>query len=237
MLPERSGQDVEAVREFFNQWAFYRRIVDLNYLSHAEAMPALRGWLAGRAGAFAFMDLGCGDAYYTTQMLAGLPLSRYRAVDLSPVALELAERNAAALGCPFTAHCGDFADEARAEGDAFDVIYVGLSFHHLPKAAKAEFCQNVRARLLPGGAFVFFEPFLREGESRDAYLVRWMDHARRVWTRLDADDMMAVEDHVTKYDFPETRATYAVMALGAGFEKADTIFEDPTGFYAITVCS
>jgi len=48
MNAESEMQNAEVVREFFNQWALYRKVVDANYLFHLEAMASLSEWLDGR---------------------------------------------------------------------------------------------------------------------------------------------------------------------------------------------
>lgn len=197
-------------------------------------MTALSTWMDRTLTApFSFLDLGCGDASFTAGVLKGRPIARYGGVDLSPVALDLARENTRVLGVPAEFHCSDFSDGPDGQ---WDVIYVGLSFHHIASpAAKSEFLTRVRAALPPGGHFVFFEPARRNDESRAEYMDRWMADVREHWTGLTADDVAAVEGHVTQYDFPETVDAYRDLALAAGFRGADVIFRDDQDFYAIVV--
>ena len=82
-----AGEDAVRVRQFFDQWHVYKRVVALNYLHHREAYAALAEALDRFDRPFSFLDLGAGDAAWTSRILQGRPLVRYEAVDLSPVAL------------------------------------------------------------------------------------------------------------------------------------------------------
>jgi len=234
MNAESEMQNAEVVREFFNQWALYRKVVDANYLFHREAMASLSAWLDGRV-VRSFLDLGCGDASFTTEVLAGRGVERYRAVDLSPVALDLARENARRLGGGRELICGDFFEEVPRMVSMSDVVYIGLSLHHLPNDQKAEFFRSVVGCVAGGGAFVFFEPTLRVGETCDAYMRRFMHLVREDWTSLTPDEMDGVAEHVTKCDFPETLETYRAMASEAGFDGGEVIFTDSSELYTMVV--
>ncbi|MEI7962784.1 MAG: class I SAM-dependent methyltransferase [Verrucomicrobiota bacterium] len=90
-------RDPEAVVAFFNGWSLYRRIVDNDYLYHRSVKASLGEWLnemeseLGRP--FSFLDLGCGDGLFSSEVLEGRSLSSYTGIDISPVALDLAARN------------------------------------------------------------------------------------------------------------------------------------------------
>ncbi len=223
----------DPVREFFDQWAFYRKIVDQNYLFHREAMEALGQWMDRTLSpGFTFLDMGCGDASFTSAVLQPRSPGGYLGLDLSPVALDLAKKNTASLSCTRDFRVGDFAKVIPGLNGQWDVIYVGLSFHHLQQT-KGEFLAAVRARVAPGGFFVFFEPARRNKESREDYMDRWMLDARTNWSTLTEADLVAVEGHVTNFDFPETLADYDRLALEAGFDSVETLFRDRLDFYTV----
>ena len=114
-----------------------------------------------------------------------------------------------------------------------DVVYIGLSLHHLPHDQKAEFFRSVVGCVAGGGAFVFFEPTLRAGETHDAYMRRFMHLVREDWTSLTPDEIDSVGEHVTKCDFPETLETYRAMAGEAGFDGGEVIFADSSELYTM----
>ena len=100
--------DAAAVREFFDGWSLYKRIVDNDYLCHRSAKRALCEWFDGFDRPFSFLDLGCGDAAFSAEILSGRPVSSYTGMDLSPVALDLAMENTRRLMTPVSLVSGDF---------------------------------------------------------------------------------------------------------------------------------
>ena len=46
-LISSSPRDAESVKEFFNGWSLYRRIVDNDYLYHRSVKASLGEWLDG----------------------------------------------------------------------------------------------------------------------------------------------------------------------------------------------
>lgn len=122
-----AGEDAERVRRFFDQWHLYKKVVALDYLRHREAYAAVAGALDRFTRSFRFLDLGAGDAAWTSRLLQGRPVCRYEAVDLSPVALDLARQNFAGVACETAFTTGDFCDTLRSGGEAEDVIFIGLS--------------------------------------------------------------------------------------------------------------
>lgn len=232
MNAEIEVQNAEVVREFFDKWALYRKVAEANYLFHREAMASFSEWLDRRT-VRSFLDLGCGDASFTTAVLAGRGVKRYRAVDLSPVALDLARDNARRLGGGRELICGDFFEVVPRIVEMSDVVFIGLSLHHLPHERKKEFFRSVAGCVAGGGAFVFFEPTLRPGETRDDYMERFVRLVREEWTSLTPDEMRGVEEHVTTCDFPETLETYCAMAGAAGFDGGEVIFADVSELYTM----
>lgn len=228
-------QDGEQVRRFFDQWAIYQRIVAENYLHHREAYAAVAGILDGVTGPFSFLDLGAGDARWTSGVLAGRGLRAYEAVDISGVALALARENLAAFACPKTFTQEDFFQNIRERRDTWDIIFIGLSLHHLPGADKAEFFAAVRPRIAPGGRFVCYEPVREPGESRDRVLARWWETARR-WTALEPAGLEKAKEHVFGNDYPEPLETFDALARQAGFLGAELRYLDHDRLYAVFEC-
>jgi ubiquinone/menaquinone biosynthesis C-methylase UbiE len=228
-----ASQDPERVRAFFDQWQIYRRVLELDYLHHRDAYAALARVLADRTQPFSFLDLGAGDAVCTTRVLASLSVARYEAVDLSAIALKLAEENAAALACPKTFTHADFVERVGAGGEPFDVIFVGLSLHHLPARDKRAFFLKLRALLADGGSFFCYEPIREPDESRDAVLARWWRHVEATWTELTPAETASVKEHVFGNDYPEPVADFEAMARAGGFRAFDTLYTDEQRLYAL----
>ena len=214
--------DAAAVREFFDGWSLYKRIVDNDYLCHRSAKRALCEWFDGFDRPFSFLDLGCGDAAFSAEILSGRPVSSYTGMDLSPVALDLAMENTRRLMTPVSLVSGDFLTGIAALPADYDVIYIGLSLHHLSRGEKEFFFGELRRRVAPGGALLVYDPVLAPGESREAFMGRWVDHAEWAWNA-----------HVTTADFPEEIGTLNRMAVAAGFDPAEVLFTDRSDFYAL----
>lgn len=227
------GENVDGVRGFFDQWHLYKKVAACNYLHHREACAALAGALDRFDRPFRFLDLGAGDGAWTAQVLAGRPVCRYDAVDLSPVALELAGKNFANIECEKSFTQGDFVEALKAGMSAYDVIYIGLSLHHLLRGAKEEFLPIVRRHLTDGGSFICYEPINEPGESRDEVMKRWWKVVVRDWVELTPDERDAVQDHVFGNDYPESLRDYAALAEKAGFSRSLVRYCDPDALYAV----
>ena len=228
-----ANRDPDSVREFFNGWALYRRIVDNDYLCHRSAKQALTQWLHQFGRPFSFLDLGCGDAAFSAEVLTGQAVTSYTGMDISPVALDLAAQNTQQIKAPCSLRVGDFLTEISALPEAYDIIYIGLSLHHLRQSEKETFLRELRRRLAPGGALVVYDPVLLPGETRDAYMIRWVDDAERNWSALSIKDVAEAVKHVTTSDFPEEIATLDSMAVSSGFQHSEILFTDPDRFYAL----
>lgn len=221
------------VRAFFAQWEIYRLCIEHNTLHHREVETLLRKELAARTTPFRFLDLASGDATLTARVLEGLPVASYTAVDFSAPALGLARENTARLPCPRdfleTGFC-EFLDTCT---DSFDVIYLGLSLHHLLLPEKRAALADIHRLLSPGGIFFIFEPILHAGESRAECLERWHAHMAGPYDGFPAPAREAVWDHVRTSDHPESVEEYLSTARAAGFSSGAVLFEDPGHFYAL----
>jgi SAM-dependent methyltransferase len=228
-----SDRDAVVVREFFNGWSLYRRIVDNDYLYHRSVREFFSRWLDAFGRPFSFLDLGCGDADFSSGILRGRPLQSYTGIDLSPVALDLARQNTALLGVPCNLIAGDFMTSLGGLVGTYDIIYIGLSLHHLQRREKEFFFGELRGKLAPGGVLLIFDPVLTPGESRESYMGRWVDHAQWAWRALTVEEISGAVEHVTTSDYPEEIATLNHMAIGASFKPAGIRFTDRTDFYAL----
>ncbi len=231
-----TGEDAERVRQFFDHWQLYQKVAGLNYLHHREAYAALARALDERKSPFRFLDLGAGDAAWTSRVLEGRPVTRYEAVDLSPVALDLARKNFVRCACESVFTVGDFCEVLRTGTAKEDVIYVGLSFHHLPLPDKERMFPIIRERLAEGGCFICYEPVNGPGESRSEVLSRWWRMVLAEWTELTPAELEAVQDHVFGNDYPESCETYARLARQAGFAEMRILYRDPPALYAVMEC-
>ena len=223
----------EAVHAFFSQWDIYRLCIEHNTLFHREVGDILRRELQEQTEPFSFLDLACGDADLTAATLRGTKVNAYIGVDFSAPALALAANKVSELGCPRSLHEADFTEFLRANDTHFDVIYLGLSLHHLERDAKRETVKDLRRATATGGLFYMFEPVLHGGERREDYVTRWVAAMDGPYDPFPAAARDALRDHVTESERPESIEHYLTSARDAGFADGEVLFTDPGNFYSL----
>ena len=95
---DNSRRESEEVRQFFDQWEIYRKVVACDYLHHRGAYAAIGAILQRIERPFSLIDLGAGDASAMVSILPVCRLQKYEAVDISGVALGLAEHYGGCFG-------------------------------------------------------------------------------------------------------------------------------------------
>jgi SAM-dependent methyltransferase len=225
-MVEQDGVVGAKVMDFFDrQWSSYRAIVEHDLMEHravaAATAAALEHWLAARGGdapAAAMVDLGCGDLALLTPLLRRLPLGSYTGLDLAAVVLPLAR---AALGAvPYPTHWleGDllaWAEESAAEST--DILHSAFAIHHLDDGGKARFLQAARRRISPDGLFLWVDVFREPGESRTAYIARYVERIRAGWQPLRPEQQEHVISHLSSFDIPADRSAIQANAEQAGW--------------------
>jgi SAM-dependent methyltransferase len=224
----------EAMQTFRHQWQVYGKVVDNDYLSHRAVRAVLHRELVAEVNRpFRFLDLACGDASLTVAALQGTPVIRYHGIDLSAPALALARQTVEALACPVQLEEGDFVSALRERPEPADVVWIGLSLHHLQTPAKQVLMREVRSVVGDGGLFLIYEPVRREGESRPAYLDRFEQTNHSTWAALTPEERAVILGHVRAADFPEPPSVWAQLGRDAGFPNVRDLFTDPAGLYTV----
>ncbi len=208
--------------EYFGVWRRYRKVIDANYMRHAEFSAhierVLRSRFAGRS--FSILDLGCGDAASLTSMLLNMEVRTYEGVDLSEPALALAEQNLKSLPCPVRLTQSDLL-AALNEGDrCYDVIHSSYAVHHLSTDQKAQFFVLAAKRLEQDGLLLLTDVTREEDESLPVHFQRYCDWLRRDWRALSEDEKTAICDHLLNNDLPETPSLLESQARAAGLGDA-----------------
>jgi SAM-dependent methyltransferase len=228
--PTAPVPDERAMDEFRHLWHVYAKAVDHDYFSHREVGRVLHRVLAGEVGRpFRFLDLACGDARTAVAALRDTPVAHYHGVDLSEPALELAREVVKDLPCPVELEQADFVAAMRDRREPADVVWIGLSLHHLRTAGKEDLMRAVRAAVGRDGWFLIYEPTSREGEDRPAFLDRFEAVYRPLCPALTADEWAAIVAHVRAADFPESPSGWAGLGRAAGFAGVRELFTDPAG--------
>jgi len=232
-----SKEDTEVVRGFFQGWLRYWKAVDEDYLGHKEVYTLLNSFLKeNHPRPFSLLDCGCGDSSYMVKGLVGTSIAHYIGVDISQNALELSLQNLEGLGFDLELIPGDYAELIKTLTIEPDVIWIGLSLHHLPAEVKGVFLQECRKKLKHGGChMIFFEPMSREEETREEYQNRWWATCQNDWSAVSDDDKRSFRDHVFTSDFPESHSVYRRLAREAGFHGADLLMKDSKELYGMLV--
>jgi ubiquinone/menaquinone biosynthesis C-methylase UbiE len=223
------------VMDFFDrQWSSYRAIVEHDLMEHRAVAAAtavtIDAWLAARPGhapAATMVDLGCGDLALLAPLLHRLPLGRYTGLDQAGVVLPLAQ---AALGeVPYPTQWleGDLQAWAQGQLDppnataalqSTDILHSSFAIHHLNDQAKSSFLEAARRRINPNGLFIWVDVFREPGESRTAYIERYINRIRSGWHQLNAEQQDHVISHLTSCDLPADREAITAAARAAGWQ-------------------
>lgn len=220
------------VQAFFAQWEIYRQCIKHNTLHHREVWALLHAMLEKRPP-FRFLDIACGDAAMTTAALTGTAATSYTGVDFSGPALEEARRMTQELPCPVIFHEMDYVKFVENSTETFDIIYLGLSLHHLGREGKRQTLADIRRLTAPEGTFFLYEPILLEGESREECLGRWQGRLETTYSAFTPEAREAVWMHVSTADHPEAVSEYLDGAAAAGFSEGAILFTDQARLYSL----
>src|SRR6516164_5046307 len=177
---------------FQHQWQLYRKFVDNNYFYHREVYARLHRILVDEVvQPFRFLDIACGDARATVETLKGTRVAHYYGIDLSQAALELAGKALESFECPLTLDRRDFVEALRGWPEPVDVVWIGLSLHHLLASGKLTLMREIRAIVGDRGLFLIYENASPDGEDRGAWLRRW-DRQKQFWTVFRPEEWDAI---------------------------------------------
>jgi trans-aconitate methyltransferase len=214
---------------FTQQWASYRAVVEHDLMEHqavaAATAAALESWLAARgdqAAAPRLLDLGCGDLALLAPLLRRLPLASYTGLDLSAQVLPLAQKALGEVPYPCQWVEADLLAWAGAPAggseECFEIIHSAFAIHHLSDSEKPRLLDNLRHRIAPGGLFLWVDVFREPGESRDAYVQRYLERIASSWQPLSAEQQQHVGQHLASCDIPADRAAIEAAAEAAGWQ-------------------
>jgi SAM-dependent methyltransferase len=223
--PNRDASDL-----FQKEWSIYRKMVDNNYLFHAEACLWLHEILAKRASPFHMLDIACGDAGTTVKALEGTSITKYTGVDLSFPALEIARNNLHVLNCPVELLHAEFSQILKNWTGLIDVVWIGLSLHHFRAPKKLSVMREVRRILKKDGLFVIYENASPAGEKREDWMKRW-DLQKSSWKAYSLREWQAMASHVHDNDFPETAPRWLKLGRDAGFTHTEEMFVSPSNLF------
>jgi ubiquinone/menaquinone biosynthesis C-methylase UbiE len=224
--PDGAVVDANAMEQFQKQWGAYQKLVDSDVLSHRAAGATLHQVLAGISRPFTVLDIACGDASLTKRALAGTEASHYHGIDLSEPAIELAAKMLDGVPYEVDLDHQDFVTALEQRPEPADVVWCGLSIHHLVTADKLKLMKAIRGST--GIAFILNEPSRRDGEDRETWLRRFLGAQEPTWTTLTPEEHQQIVHHIETCDLPETASGWLDLGREAGFATATQLFVDPT---------
>jgi len=219
---------------FIKNWNIYRKIIENDNMSHRAGYSKLKEILLNEIKRpFTFLDLACGDSYYSSITLRDTKAVEYIGIDVSADALSFAKENLKDSGLTSTFIQADFIDFDQIVEQEVDVIWVGFSVHHLSTAEKLEFFIKVKNAISENGIFVLYEPIYTEGEDLDEYCRRFKETYDIHWKGLDKEEEEALFEHIRESEKPETTENWLRLGKEAGFKDAQKVFSERTGLYEI----
>jgi ubiquinone/menaquinone biosynthesis C-methylase UbiE len=187
---EAAWQDPKLANVLYHDWeagtydekwsiSFDQRCIDYARDRFAH-VAGTGGWPYGRS-----LELGCGTGFFTLNLkLAGV-VDDCAVTDLSPGMVEVARRNARALGFEVDGRVAD-AEQLPYDDESFDLVIGHAVLHHIPDLDRA-FAEIMRV-LKPGGRFVFAGEPTRHGDLVARRLSRFTWWAATRATRLPGLD-------------------------------------------------
>lgn len=173
------------------RWARQDRVL----LSDFTARPFVLDAIAPLRGAHV-LDLGCGEGYVARQIAAAGASSLF-GLDISGEMIQNARRSAPAeASCAMRFEVADAASFTDFPRERFDRIVAVFLFNYLTRAQMTSVLRAARARLAPGGSFVFTvphpcfpymrapsEPFYFDTEGRSYFAGVDHTYEGRIWRR------------------------------------------------------
>ncbi len=108
-----------------------------------------------------------------------------------------------------------------------DIVWIGLSLHHLRTPEKRDVLRAIRSIVGEDGRLLIYEDVSRDDEDRASWLRRW-DAQRPSWPAFTDEEWDAVNAHVHAADFPETVSGWRQLGNEAGFGSVQELFVSPT---------
>lgn len=219
---------------FIKNWTLYRKIIENDNMSHRDGYAKLKEVLINEIDRpFSFLDLACGDAYYSSKTLKDTAAEKYIGIDVSDQALELARKEFVDLKLEASFERADFVNFLDFVDTKVDVIWVGFSVHHLDTENKLNFMKNVKTALSRNGIFMLYEPIFIENENRELYFERFKETFYKHWKGLSQEEGEALLEHVKESEKPETTENWIKLGKEAGFDNSERVFTEKTGLYEI----
>jgi SAM-dependent methyltransferase len=207
----------DLVSSFFDNWQIYLKIISNNYMFHRDFHDSLATRLPEREKKLSVLDLGCGDAWYISQLLKSYPVSRYLGCDLSAHVLGYARQNLSHINAPAELVECDLRDILDRKESVYDLIYSSYAIHHVQQEEKGKLLRDIYQKLDRQGLAVIIDVFRKEGQSRPAYLEDYLDWLSREWKEMSKSEIQLIRSHIMAFDFPDAIGWFTDFARSVGF--------------------
>jgi len=228
------SRDIDVI--FAQQWAIYRKIIDADYMDHRAIAAALAGHYEQLASdSLSVLDLGCGDAEISSELVSTGRCRRFTGVDSSSRALEEAARRSVWNDTDASWVESDLLDFLRDSAERYDLILAGYSVHHLTQNQKREAFNAVYALLADGGSFFLYDVSLLPGLDHNESTGRYLEWVRSEWNSITAEEYRIIEEHIAAADFPESTDWMMEAARDVGFSECTLLPAPGNSFHQVMV--
>ncbi len=233
------NSEQDETKAFFESWRIYRDVVDGNYMAHREVIDSIAGEMhSHRDKPLDILELGCGDAYVVSELLAHYRVNHYTGIDLSSMALEFAAQQLQARVGELTLHCDDMVARvallsSNSNAPRYDFIFAGYTLHHLPEESTASLLKQCQGLLKPGGKFIIYDLVHNEDENRDSFIDPSVAHVINEWRQLSEDQLSQIGTHIRNHDYPISLDRWQQMAQQANFNECQHLFRDKSDLFSV----
>ena len=226
----------DEIKNFFDSWNIYKRIIQFNYMGHRELILTLQDFIEeNHFSAYSILDLGCGDSYIPSKILKGTNVIRYHGIDLSPIALDFAKKNMKTILCEKEFIEGNMLEEIDYlnKDKGYDIIIASFSIHHFNLNHKEKIMNKSMHILNPKGKFLIYDEILSNEETRDEYIQRLMNICQTDWFEMTKEEVSSIQKHASYSDYPESFETLKSIGHKYNFEKINSLFKDKSNLYEL----
>ncbi len=170
------------------------------------------------------MDLGCGNGNATAIALQRFPNACYTLVDAS--AEMIGEGRHRFSEYPGIEYIQTYFQTLVIEPESLDLVFAGLSLHHLKSTEKQDIFNNIFRWLRAGGVLTISDLFVnkRDQPFHDQVLKDWEAFARAHATT--DEEWNWIMDHYRTYDYPDAYSDQLSWLRAVGFTHATIVWQE-----------
>lgn len=209
------------IGDHFTAFELYQKILNNNYMFHHNMSLQLSSFIKNNfdSNPFDFLDIGSGDARYTSDLLNQTNIKSYTALDVSVETIESAKNNTEELNCSKDFLIADVSRKFPKLNKKFDIIWSSYMLHHFSLNEKELFFKTCLT-LLKHNAFLIVIDFINNYKTRKELLINMKEYWKTKWTKLNNFDQDFLVKHVNSSDYPESVEKHFEIAKNIGFNNS-----------------